>query len=648
MQEQMYLCTVLPGHKKDTPVVLGRTVEATAVHVWRNSEARVVFTAGTISVSIPTHSLPNNHWTFLLISPLFRITCLFESLANNRLSASGPVALRVHVVRDIFDAQLSRGLCSAEFVEWEARLNNVLSTTMYTVESTADKRKRPTWDVPRVGLDVGASTAFGPDHKFDWNALLFSSTRAPSVTREFPMSLYVSDITPRADYLIAACASPRRGRTRAGLLDTVAAPQGLLVVSAHCDMWVAAAQKASMTVFTEALELSRQDMESESFCVVVHPDSIITTLYSLVDLDDLMGDALLHRSVPFKTLGRRMFVNAVATKFPNVRTPIPLIQFGCAILDDLGRDTGSVKQLVVSDKLVHVIVDHERMRVEWPSMKDLAMVYGAELPHWALPLLHRDGQDLIHVLPTPKSVKKHVKLVGHPVRASTAEDRVSAMFRHRPVPVPIADALQRFSARPLPLTVMRELVLRSFQTWSSTLGEFLKSDREGVHQLSEHFVKSVLEQLGSDACGICFDTKAEAMALCGHVYCKDCARQHFGSAWADNQIQSCAMCRVALTSGDLFFVQPDGEAFEPVKTSKVSALDGFLCGLRNKALMQVWCEGGDVRPETRTLVITNIKDVLAIDVMKALKDCPHAVQVHIFHTPEETSAFDCFHTDFNV
>lgn len=645
----MYLCTILPGHKTSTPVVLSKTIEASATHVWRLSEARIIFNAvSTSTITVPVDALPDNRWTYMLLGPLFRLTCLFE--ACGRLSPSGPVAVRIHIAKDVFDSHLTRGLCSSECMEWESRLNSVLTTTMFIVESTAERRKKSSWETSTVSMDISGATPLGPDVMFDWNAMLFSSTKPLSFSADLPMCLYASAITPRAEYLLASCSTARRVRARTGLLDSISAPHGLLVVTPHADIWCAAAKSASMVVFDSALDLSRQDMEADSFCVVVHPDALLATVADLVDLDDLMGDAMLHRAVRgnFKRMWRRMFVNSIAGKFSNVRTPLPLIHFGCAILDDLGDfGSDSVQQLCSSDKVVHVIVDHTRLRVDWPSFRDLARVYG-EVPRWAIPLMHRDAQHLIHVLPTPKSLKKHVKLVGHQVRACVAEERVASMFQNSAPPVPLADALQRFASKPLPLAVLRELVLRSFCTWTSTLGEFLVSKREQVHQLSENFVKSVLDKFGSDTCGICFDTKADAMALCGHVYCKDCARQHFGSAWADNHIQPCAMCRVALTSGDLFFLLPEGEPYEPVKTSKNAALETFLRGLRNSTFLQVWSRDESIREDTRTVVITSITNVTAINVLKSLQNFSHAVQVHVFYTADEAAAFDSFQLDFNM
>lgn len=108
--------------------------------------------------------------------------------------------------------------------------------------------------------------------------------------------------------------------------------------------------------------------------------------------------------------------------------------------------------------------------------------------------------------------------------------------------------------------------------------------------------------------------------------------------------KDCAVCRTPILQGDYFFIEDFSKdnPFVAAQTSKDSAVATFIGSLRSMAGVVMWPSVEALGPQARRIIITDIQSVRAVDLVRALEPGTANILVHVFHTTNETKAFQTF------
>ena len=602
-----YLFTLFPF---DSSEPNGSVSEATIAFNAVFNEIRITLKTGSV-VHVPVDRLRFMTWLRLLAFDSLKLTCM----VSTSLAFSDPYAVKVHAVSKHFEVPLWNPLVMA--VEKE-----LASVMRYSFAIDTPKKRGP-WDsFPKVA-DIATSVTVAPCVHWSYESSCFVEAPTEGLKALLKPVAVVSTVTDhwRGNLLVqwsTARSSLKKRRVDPPDASRLDAPDTALVITEDVAAWTQAAKGLDITCgVLGTISLSR-DTLSQTRLVIATPMCIAQEIMTAEDLEQSIRVGARCTSIQ----ARRLAVHVVTQNFSNFTLPLDYVKFNMLMIDteeDLGMLSPGQ-----SSRCVRI---HKDART-----KPRGSYLCANVPKWAFSLA-LTASEVLYV-PVPKTVLKHYHIVGHPIKATVAEERIAKTFQNRFCPLEASEAILRFAQKSMPIGVVKELMRSHFQRLQISLASFASTEAP-VAVNAQYALKAIDE---SKTCCVCFDpTNADkwAITLCGHVFCKDCARQHFYKEWTDGKAKDCAQCRTPLLSGDFFLIESfDKQSYVPAISAKKQAVRSFTTGVRSSLGIQFWGQP-DCCERPKHLVIEDVATVTAPEIITKYQ----GLQVHVFYGPEESRAF---------
>jgi len=297
----------------------------------------------------------------------------------------------------------------------------------------------------------------------------------------------------------------------------------------------------------------------------------------------------------------------------------------------------------MSNRCLKIVRDNVNTRPKVLSATQaskLMDLHASYMPHFI------NSLDIVCV-PIPNSVLRKFRVLCHVTKNGPIEERIQRTFSSKYCPIPMSDAIQRFSGRPVPTEVGLTMIKKHYSRVIVSLGSFL-SPSENSQGLSEEFAITSYQK-EAKSCSICFDAldKTFSFSICGHVYCNDCCRQQFSEEWSANKTKECAACRTPLLMGDIIHCDTFTKKtpFVPALASKETLIKSFVSGLRNQ--YEVYSDTERISVDwPKHVLVTDINALRASDIVKKYAMAPHTVNLQVFITANETSQYLQFEQSF--
>ena len=590
MDEQMLLCTLLPFKNFEYLPDEATFLESSDIHiVWRTNEIRICSPDSRLfSVSIPSCT-----WHLLL---MFKFCKLFVIFYQGQ-----PAGIRVYTTLSIHQNYVEKSLCDTQFLSFETCLAKVLYSTVFTIEKPHPKKKKLYQDLSLRTFEIDPSAPVSEDLIWCFIDMTFKPKNEKHVSKTASV---------RPSYLVANCTE----HWRETLLDTVKKfGQTILIITDEPSAWpntVPFTEQPLQDIKNYIFTITSEDLKEQYILYIElmeNVSKVCTKLY---------GSSSAHQS-------KRILLHNLVPKLVNFSIPVHMHLFTTVVLDNAEclRYTNTLPN-ACSKNWVNVFYDNDNSKPMHLKPSQLSKL--TSLSNEYLPLLQ--SSDFLTCLSVPKQLLRKYRVYGHLVRNGPIEDRIEKLF---PMGCPIkpVEAIQRFSGKPMPGTFAAELLTSHFQRLGSSLGEYSSSGQ--THFINKEFVNEALN--GSKSCCICFDDLCSEFhfAVCGHIYCKECSTNYFKMDWSQNKPKDCAMCRVKLLLGDLFFVE-DIVQFKPLLSTKETCIVAFKNSMRSKNLSE-WEENNYT---TKNTIASNIN---VLSVKNILSREPH--NLHVFYTNEEANLF---------
>jgi len=630
---------------------------------WRYHELRFTSAVSTVTMQISrlTHSSPK--WVHLTNMPYCRISALM----NTTPGPSGPImmspaAIRIYINKDAFGPRenFNAKLCEPNVLAFETLLAETLAEVPYVIETpeASGRKRRVPWDMTTKTIEASPTVNISNGLMWDFLDRSLTLDRRPNQELRMTPTMVVSDACDAWVSNVLACVAavlPRRklGPIGSGSQGLVAAPQVALVVTRDAALWSAQAAEKGLPVKTMgSVGLPVADL-LEASIIVCTPETWVSNMCHTELLIDSVETALscnTTHSCSRNQIKRVLFDN-ILPKFDKFIVPADLIQYGCAVVDDIeANDYIGLAQVTESSRYLQ-IVRSPQLRPRALPRSATQVAFGSPVNLWTRAVLWYASESLVQIVPVPKPMLRKVKLVSHAVKNGPVEENVTKTFASKYCPVSLADAIQRFSNKPVPTDVAEGLISRHFERLDISLGTFMM--RTHVDDVAARLSKPYLQTsmgVPEKTCCICFDSISSTeynITICGHLYCPDCTTRHFGSEWDTCRSKDCAACRCAILLGDMFHVRPL-DRFVPASTSKMQAIENFMDTMRQPAYVHVYTDDwtSERYPNTRHLVVPNISALSPRELMRRVQAAHGIVNVHMFYMPDEAGAYQDFSTAF--
>ena len=608
----MYLCTLFPF---ETSEAQNTVVEASVSFHYGNNEVRITLKNGTV-LHVAVERLKTLAWLSLLVHDTVRLTCL----VNVSHTFSQPYAIRVDALSQAFNVPL----WSPQIMALEKNLADAMRYG-YVTEST---KRKPAWDSFSKVSEIATSVGVAPNVHWSYEDMCFvMSPREPLKTMITPVAL-VSTVTNhwRAGLLTQWASKGSLKKRKAEFPDDgrYDASETALVITYDVDEWEAAAKSVEFSCARLDCDMSRDDLAATRV-VIATPLQVAQS----VALREGLEESILAGARCTVMQARRLAVHVVSENFGNFALPLDFIKFNMMILDS--NDGLGILSPAQSSRVVRVIKD-SRTKPRGNVLCNQSVTNS--VPKWAFPLA-MGVSEVLHVA-VPKSVLKHYQIVGHLVKATPSEERIVKVFSQRFCPLESSEAILRFAQKSMPIGVVKDLMRSHFQRMQISLASFV-SGEPPVAINSAYALRAI--DTSTKSCCVCFETASEekwAITLCGHVFCKECARQQFYKDWSDGRAKDCAVCRTPLLSGDFFLVEAfEKSTYVPVLSAKKQAVRSFVTGVRSSLGIQYWpVSDSSARP--KHLIIEDVEKVAAPNIIQRF---PQGLQVHVFYGADETRFF---------
>jgi len=577
-----------------------------------------------------------------------------------------PIAIRVYLNKEAFGLNK---ICSPEILSCESAVAAILKTCPYTVEPSIDqqKKRRPPWDLVNktVKIETSAEITPGLFWSFQSPMGLYTHSEAPATMVMRPTILaasasdtYQHSVLHQVQALLNSLLPRRRAQGPNAAVATadngrLMMSSSVLVVTQRPDPWMQAGETMALL---SGLLGTRGALPNKDL-VVASPQSIADNLLSeerLFAAVHAMGEEVLQFSL--SEAQTRRYAVQLAKMYPNFVLPVDLLQFGCIILDDM-EALQNVLDLISPSAALHcvqIFKDSWNTKPTGLNTGQIRVLQKHSLSNVPTSLLGPHLGNLVQIIPVSKSVLRKFKVYPHLVKNGPVEERLTKTFAAKYCPLPNAEAMQRFSGKPVPLSVARDLIVKHFSRLQVSLATFLTPPAEQPPVLPLKFVLDTLEPPDVKTvrtCCICFEELVPQtfnVSICGHVYCRDCSRMHFNDSWNNSAAKECANCRTPLLLGDFFFIEDFSKSapFVPAQASKDSAVAAFMSSLRSMAGVVMWDQVGSQCVEAKRLIITDVQKVQAIDILRGVCLGTHNVSIHVFFTGPEQKAYDRFEASF--
>ena len=637
----MLLCTIAP-FKDPCLRIPEDAIEATVNVIFRNRELKFQDQAGN-TTTLDIGTLRSIEWLSLLGAPYCKLVGLLVRYKNGLL----PVAIRIYLNKTVIVDERSQSmLCDTNFLAFESMLSTSIREQGYIIENS-EKKRRPPIDFSTKTIQVASTVKVIDELYWSFKDMLF--TREEDVVKMDvgPVAI-VASITDHWRDTILSNIMAKKCLQRPLKDGLVSGQSTMHIVTKEPEAWIEATKRTgffnvfvnerhgvpmSFLSLTDGIVISTPDILSRN---VLSADLLFTTL------EQVMTSTIMHTR-PRLPQVNRFFAERLSKKFINMQCPANTIQFSFTVLDNIDDveivDIASF--MPASNKCLKIVRDPVNTRPRILSNQQASKLmneHASYMPHF-INLL-----DVVCV-PVPKSVLKKFRVLCHVTKNGPIEERITRTFSARYCPIPMSDAIQRFSGRPVPSDVGLSMIKKHYGRILVSLGSFLAL---ADSSLSEEFAVTSF-QSETKACSICFDAldKAFSFTICGHVYCNDCCRQQFSEEWSANRSKECAACRTPLLMGDVINCDTFTKKtpFVPALANKESSIKSFTGGLRNH--YEVYSEGPrDSLEWPKHVLIPDINALKAADIVHKYANSPHTVNLQVFITANETSQYLQFEQSF--
>jgi hypothetical protein len=308
------------------------------------------------------------------------------------------------------------------------------------------------------------------------------------------------------------------------------------------------------------------------------------------------------------------------------------LYFGLVIADDMDTSSEYANLFPESLRTIQIFKTHET-KPSGLTQAQLEKAYKKnETSDWSVPHIVSAIQSNLFIYGIPKHVLKKFKIFGHFIKNTAVEDKIARIFSERFCPIAHEDAIQRFCNKSVPKEFAMKLIENHCSRLQTTLASYLYDTSGEDTNINTIFLHSAMHSETKE-CSICFETLAYpwCITMCGHLYCKDCARQQFYEEWNQLKPKECAHCRTSLIMGDLFTIDEYSEtAFAPVAPSKEKTLKDFLSSLKN------FCMWGQPLESKKHIIVD---DISSIQPHELVKSATSTVHVHIFYVQKDTRKY---------
>ena len=696
MNEQMIqLCTFMPFSKHLHDCTVQQVVEANVSLNFRFQELRFLCPSGS-TVVWPINRLTAREQSVLQLFdlPYCKLVGLMHHVYSNTGSMTlEPIGLRVLLQKErIRDSFLNHKLCDTNFIMFESNLTQAFMFCPFTIENDVEtnmsKKRKSNWDlsvrhfeVPKTKLVCEPiyfnyfTMTFCVGAKEPWKCKMRPTVLVPSLS-----SIWQEHVLHQALSLMGIVSSkraPRQMEAQNSISDGLYPAHGTtLIITNDISQWASACKGLDIPV----QEVNHRGVQVSDLLV---PSVLLVSPNNLLQ-NFLQGDSIIDDFFEcFQVIQQgssgvamsqmvRYLVHSFAARYTNSVLPITYVQFGLLIYDDV-EGLSDLTRTMLSDnnalRQIQVFKDskHTKPRCLTEEQCKIALLKDedSDLPSWVGPHLEALLEQHTYVVPVHKSVLKRFKIFGHAIKSGQVEDRISKTFMSKFCPVAYEDALQRFSNSVMPVSVANELVKNHFQRLQMSFGQFLKpysrnEDEEAIPIRAE-FVTNALQK-GTKSCSICFDEpeKAYVMTICGHTLCEECTTIQFATEWAAFKAKDCPVCRTALTQGDVFYIQNNAGTsgtYSPILSAKHAAVSNFLSSLRSMSQVVMWKTNllheddtksfmKELEAPVKHIVITDIPNVSAIDILKGLQAQTGSINIHIFYNSFEVPWYYNFVSKF--
>lgn len=677
-EQTMLVCTLLPF--KDEVIDPSTLTEATVTVNWRTHEIRFCGPGGC-SVVINLARQRHVAWVNLIGLSYCKLTALMKTVTGPQ----GPVilepaAIRLYMVRDAMQNALTEKLCDPNFMAFETLVAGTLRDSKYMIEPTGtESRRRVTWDLGVRQLEFTPGVQVCEGLWWSFTDLGFCTEQPTAVKHTMRPTVLVSEAcTQWKDTILSQCSlaatasGPRRRlpSSNGGPDGFLAAPLTTVVVTTRPERWhtngsseAAREWPTGPSVLLDSRGVPVRDLAGP-LTVIATPETITANVVAATNLLDAVSVAT--ESVMASTRSdaqlRRVLVQNLASKLLTFVLPLDFLHVGLVLLDDAEALKATSCLGLMSSRMasrwVQVFYDRERTKpvgLTWSQTASALSLSGS--PAYAGHLAHASAQAAIQIVPVSKTLLRKIKVFPHLVKYGAAEERIQKAFATKWCPLPLNDALQRFSGKKMPTSAAEDLLKRHFQRLQISLASFLSAATDTAPEpLSESYVVGALNAT-KHTCSICFESVSSpgsdgpfSFTLCGHTYCNDCSKQHFSADWAQGKSKECACCRCPLIGGDVFMID-NSQPHAPAVASKSAAVASFLGALKSSNCYRYWPSASEptmpelkpIRGSTKALVITDVPTVGlrgAFDIIKTFGG--HSLSVHVFYSASEAPSYQSF------
>jgi hypothetical protein len=617
-EKQILFCTLYPFPTSDTTV--GEELQNVSIN-FRLRECRASSTTRVFPIVFTFESCDNVEWT-----GLHNLKYCSMSVVLNRLEE--PCGIRIYLnTQSILDLS-QRGMTSPQFMALESVLASCLTKEFQYSDFTEKnvKRKKLAADAEHI-IEVPGCTTIATGLYWDYEHKSFSDM--PSSTHKFKLNptFLVSNVIPGWQDIVLQCSSKRKIELQHHA-STVIMPSCNLIITKQVDEWANSCKRLDIKYMR--LDSAGIIPSDEIRVVIADEESIAASIsneLNFVDLIDFSSTFVMgERS---DTQLRRIIID-FSRKLKNFKVPVGLLTFGSIIIED---DCFQVKNLIPeknASKWIYVYKDNTRAVPKGLS-SDQIKTFCPNFPRFRL-------DNYITIVPVHKSILRKIKIFGKSIKNGIIESRIASHFQKTFCPVPFADALERFSGRAMTLDFAKELIKNHFECSELTLADF-SNVNVAPSAVSQNFVQESLER--PKTCSICFDDLLGlyGITLCGHIYCTECILRHFQPAWTRLESKECAHCRTNLLSGDLFHIDTTMTSYEKSLPCKKLAIKEFVSMCKSPVC--VWPE-----MTSKNIIVEDISTCSLKDLIYKLQNSKHAVNIHMFYMPDESSTFKEFQLQF--
>jgi hypothetical protein len=645
--EQMLLCTIVP-FKDKCERIPDDVQEATIQVNFRNREIRLQDPSGN-SCTVDIGTLRSIEWLSLLGAPYCKLSALLTRFKGGSLA----LAIRIYLLKDaIMTERQATNLCDPNFIAFESMLSSTIKESWFLIENER-KRKPAHIDYFEKAYNVMSTFKVIDDLYWSFNSLLFTKEEQSIKVQSGPVALVASVTDHWRETLLdnvmnAINQVPKRTKVGPSVDSLISAPSTVLIITKEPETWLATATALGLLNATilEPDGIPVSFLELQDTIIISTPDliakNIVSTQNVFSTLENVMSNTILHTK-PRMPQVNRFFVEKLCKKFSNMRAGVDIIQFAFQLVDNQDDvDLVSASEMLSPKSYLRnlrVFRDERNTRPKGLTMLQASKLCTAHASY--LPALI-NLVDLINI-PVPKAILRKFRVFSHVIKNGPIEERIHRTFSAKYCPVSFSDAIQRFSGRPVPIDVARDILTRHYNRLSVSLGSFLLPAADsGPQQLSSEFAQSSLLK-EPKTCSICFDTLEEfSITVCGHVYCNDCCRQHFVVEWALFQAKECAACRTPLLMGDVVNVGAFSKKtpFAPALASKELSIKNFIGGLRH-AHHEFYVNGRVITKAEwpKHIIVPELSSSNACDLIRDYADAGHTINVQVFSHASEASQY---------